>query len=509
MKSCSLSPRSEVNRRCNLRSTAFLLLIAIGLATACRPKPPAESCEAPGGAKAAESTPAAADAASRATAQSAPAVKPPRPATPPVRPKPAGRPAPSAVSGHAVAFSGWRPDPNRRRDVIQVADPGDNVLAEAGNLWDPQPRDLPIYYGQRRPTVVLEPAGVFTITGAVVVTARGPALPPRRAEIQARAMPDLSQDFHPAWPGLCGPTSMADVLFSMEARGHAVVGDFPRGPGDEADRGVIMLVAGGSDRITPLGLAGRMGVGQEGVGATNTGVRDGAAAWLDEHDPGNWDVSLDWLGDDVTGQAEQQAFFGRLAAAVESGGGAILCLWPGAEFADEAIEEKAEPTTDLAQSEAAEAAADAAASAASSGQAAGDSGADAGSPAAAAGESAAAVRPVRMPELPPLPTAAFPEIQLPEPVASAGLPGSAQPVDDPAAEARQGREKLDAARSRAARGSQRFAYQLAMQAVERLDRAAAAGADCQDDLAAAIEFCRSLEQRLPGGGPTAEVTEYN
>jgi len=376
-----------------------------------------------------------------------------------------------------VAFCGWRPEPDARRDVIWVSDPGDNVLAEVGHLWDSQPHDLPIYYGRRRPTLVLEPAGVFTITGAVVIEARGPAAKPlQEGEVRAEGMPDLSQDFNPAWPGLCGPASVADVLFSMEASGHSVLAGFPRGPGPQADAGVVALVSGDPERITPHSLAGRMGIGPDAVGATNNGLRDGAAAWLDEQAPDRWRVRLDWLDDEFRTRDEQQAFFGRLAAAVASGGGAVLCLWPGAEFADEAVDEEG-PTEDRVE-------------------------ASEPRPPAPGGLAAD-----HLPDIPQAPDAAFPVVRTQEPT-GAGLPGKPGGGIDAESEAATGREKLALARARAGEGRPQLAFQLAMQAVERLDRAAAAGSACEADLAAAVELCQSLERRLPGTKPTAPVTEF-
>lgn len=381
--------------------------------------------------------------------------------------------------------------------MLWVSDPGDNVLADVGHLWETQPRDLPIHYGRRRPTLVLEPAGVFTVTGAVVIAARGRPVGPRLTESRAEGMTDLSQDINSAWPGLCGPTSVADVLFAMQAGGHSVLDGQPRGPGAEADAGVVQLLAGTLDRITPASLAGRMGIGQEGAGATNNGLRDGTASWLDERAPNRWDVRLDWFDDELRTREDQQAFFARLAGAMEAGGGAVLCLWPGAEYADDAVDHEL-PPEDLAEAgEPPGGAADAE----ETGQA------DAPPADSAAAGAADMPPPIEMPDLPRVPDAAFPAVHVPESGGPA-LSGGGGEGFDPDEEAAEGRRKLDQARSRLGAGSLNYAMRLAMQAVDRLDRAAAAGADCQADLAAAMAFCRDLERRLPSGTPTARVTEY-
>lgn len=461
----------------------IILLLAIPLlVSACSPKRPTACSSGPG--EPAE-PPAAAESGKRGQPKAAPGgftASPHRGASAPIRPKPAGRPARSARSGHVVAFRGWRPEQEGRRDVVWVSDPGDNMLAKVGNRWNQQPHDLPIHYGRRRPTLVLEPARVFTITGAVVIEAEGQAgKPPHLVEVRAEGMPDLTQDFNPAWPGLCGPTSVADVLFSMEANGHTVLAGFPRGPGSKADAGVIKLVSGDPERITPHSLAGRMGIGQDAVGATNIGMREGAAAWLDEQAPDRWNVRLAWLDDDLRTREEQQAFFGRLAAAVASGGGAVLCLWSGAEFADEAVE-KDVPTEDLVEVVV---------------------------PQPQPQEPTPDTVPAGLPLIPQVPDAAFPAVRQPEPT-GLGLPGNSSGGPDAAAEATAGQQKLALARARAGEGKQQFAFQLAMQAVERLDRAAAAGVACEADLAAAVELCRSIEieLKLPSAKPTAPHTEF-
>lgn len=386
----------------------------------------------------------------------------------PQRPKPSGRPAPAAQCGHAVAFAGWRPDDAGVRDVLLVCDPGDNVIEETGHAWDAKPRGVPVHYGRQRPTVVLQPAGAFTVTGAVVVRPRSETSgEPRMVETLARAMPDLSQDFSEQWSGLCGPTSAADVLFSMHDRDDDVLAGVDRGPGDAANAGVVQLVAGGLERIEPRSLAGRMSVGQDGVGATNEGMRRGLASWLDETDPEGWQVELDWLGD-ADGErprAQQRALFGRLAAATEAGGGAILCLWPGSEFADQRVEPPTAPPADTAASGGAR---------------------NSGKPATPAGAAA-----------PPLPEAEFP---VPPPAAGrpADLPGRPEEVDQEKVR-RDANRMLESARRQLARGDAGEAYEAAVKAVALLSSIPQPDDDVRVMLADAIGLCRDSAARMGPG----------
>lgn len=397
----------------------------------------------------------------------------------PARPTPAGRPAPTAQCGHAVAFAGWRPDGSGARDSVLVCDPGDNVLEEMSHAWDGKPRSVPVHFGRQRPTVVLQPAGAFTVTGAIVAVPRSAAAgKPRMVETLARAIPDLSQDFSDRWPGLCGPTSAADVLFSMRDRDDDVLVGFDRGPGAAADAGVARLVAGGLDTIEPRSLAGRMGVGSDGVGATNEGMRSGLASWLEDLDPEGWTVSLEWFADaDGDRPREQQReFFGRLAAAAEAGGGAILCLWPGSEFADQRVEPPSTPEAEATAS--------------------------APRPAAtpAPVEAAAAPRTPESPSTPALPPAGFPAAPPPAD-GPAGLPGRPEAVDQEKVRARAARQ-LDAARRHLERGNARQAYEEAVQAVALLTSVPQPAAQVRTTLAEAVDLCRQCEGRL---GPRRRV----
>lgn len=385
----------------------------------------------------------------------------------PERPVPPGRPAPTAQCGHAVAFAGWRPDPSAVRDVLLICDPGDNSLENVRHVWVGRPRELPVHFGRQRPAVVLQPAGGFTITGAVVIAPRS-ALPGsvRMAETRTAGMPDLSQDLSPRWPGLCAPTSAADVLFTLRDPGEGLRARLPRGPDPEADAAVVKLVAGRLERITPDSLAGRMGVGQDGIGATNDGMRRGLDAWLNATSPDRWDVTLDWF-DDCEGdrrRAEQRAFFGRLAAAVEAGGGAIICLWPGTEFAENPVG----PNDALASDD----------------------------PASEATPPRSAGGPLQSPgDSVPLPEAAFPAIPA-APRQSQSLPGRKAPLD-PATAVQQAEQKLEQAHEKLDRGRAEDALELAAEAVSLLHEASRFDPAIRPRLTLAIALCRECDAQIP------------
>lgn len=377
----------------------------------------------------------------------APPPKPPAAAVLPERPVPKGQPAPTAQCGHAVAFAGWRPDRTGVRDVLLVCDPGDNVIEEVGHAWDARPKELPLHYGRQRPTIVLQPVGSFTVTGAVIVlpAAEGNR-PPLMRESVAKALPDLSQDFSARWAGLCGPTAGADVLFAMHHHDGRVLPGFSRGPGEAADAGVVRLIAGQPARIDHGSLAARMGVGETGEGATNEGIRRGLQSWLDDAKAPAWEVKLDWF-DDKTNQRsreEQREFFGRLAAAAEAGGGGIICLWPGAEFADKAIAET--PSSDPNEN---------------------------------------------------LPEVAFPELP-PPPTRGNELPGRPDTLD-PQKAASRAASKLAAARRQLSGGRPAEAGELAAEAVSLLHQASQRDDSLRTELAEALDLCRQCDAERTRG----------
>jgi hypothetical protein len=251
-------------------------------------------------------------------------VEPPAATQPAIvdRLEPRGSPRPAAVCGHAVALAGWRSG-RGGDDMLLIHDPADNRATGSGrgappHDWRPQPLELPVRYGAGRPGVVLTPNAAYTVVGAVVVA---PTAADRAAAELAAAMPDLSQEFPGRGPGLCGPTAAADILYAIASGRPAVLAGRERGPAANGD--VASLV------LDDEGLAGLMGIGAKDDGATNDGIRAGLEAWLETADPDAWSVSLDWLEDEPRPREAQRRFLDRLATAAASGGGVVLCLWPG------------------------------------------------------------------------------------------------------------------------------------------------------------------------------------
>lgn len=395
----------------------------------------------------------------------------------PVRPKPTGKPSRAARSGHAVAFAGWRPSKDGSRDVILVYDPGDNAM-EGRTLhgWDAKPRELPVYFGRQRPNIILLPAGAFTITGAVVVTAAdaNKSPPPQPEPVTAVGMPDLSQDVNPAWIGLCGSTSGANVLFYMGQQNPKVLRGFLRGPSNEADAGVVKLIVGDRERIQPDSLAGRMGTSEDGSGATNIGMRAGMESWLDEHDDGRWSASLDWFDDQERPREQQREFFSRLAVAVRGGGGAILCLWPGTEYSDSAVGED-ESTASVADR--------------------GDS--ENTSTPAAASTKPAASRSADTASEAPLPDADFPALPPSPSESRPTLPGRPLSGLSEREAIEQAAKQLASARARLETNEPAKAFDHVTQAVALLQQHGGDGDEAAKLLADAMALSKEIERRLP------------
>lgn len=405
----------------------------------------------------------------------------PEPASPqssnPTRPKPTGKPSPAARSGHAVAFAGWKPSKDGSRDVILVCDPGDNAI-EGRMLhgWDAKPRELPVYFGRQRPNIILLPAGAFTITGGVVVNAADAdkTHPAQHEPVTAVGMPDLSQDVNPAWIGLCGSTSGANILFYMGQQNPKVLRGFLRGPSNEADAGVVNLIVGDRERIQPDSLAGRMGTSEDGSGATNLGMRAGMESWLDEHDEGRWSASLDWFDDQERSREQQREFFSRLAVAVRDGGGAILCLWPGTEYSDSSVGEN-ESTASAADRDHSE---------------------NTSTPAPASTKPAASHSADSGPQS-PLPDAGFPGLP-PSPSGSRPtLPGRPPSGLSERDALEQAAKQLASARARLESNDPAAAFDHVTQAVTLLHQHGGDGDEAAELLADAMALSKEIERRLP------------
>ena len=372
-----------------------------------------------------------------------------------LRSEPPGLPGPGVVCGHAVAFAGWRS--GSLEDAVLICDPADNALVSPSgidaHIWKPRPLELAVHYGQRRPSIVLMPASPYTVTGAVVILPRDSAPLVSRKSARANNIADVTQFIGADGTGFCGPASAVDVLFSMGGNREAVLGGRTRGPVPVSDRGVLTMIVGDGEKGV-RGLAARMNVGTHGLGATNEGIRAGITDWLDQHDPARWTVRLDWFDDDEKPAALQRDFFGRLAAASEAGGGAVLCLWPGTEFSDGAV---ADGLDDLA----------------------------------AAGGSGCHTTP---PKDDQTGTVVFPGREAPR--------GSAR------ASASSATARLDAVRRRLQSGDAAAAFEDVSEVISSLRLAAAHDAAARQQLATAMELAAVIESRLPstagveGGKPT-------
>ena len=252
-------------------------------------------------------------------------------------------PSPDAICGHAIAFAGWRSGLGLEGQRLLFFDPGDNAV-EAGkhsHRWVADPGESQIQFGERRPIVVLSPAEAFTVVGAVVLSPKAVAAAEEPVEQPAANMPDLSQALHDKWHGLCGPTSAADLLYAIASRRPAILAGFERGPSEQANRDSARLIAGENGKLNPDSLATHMSMAEDGGGVTNEGMRAGLETWLNNHDAESWNVGLEWLDDRKKTPDEQTKFFRTLATASQKGGGAVLCLWPGAEFSDRSTDEAA------------------------------------------------------------------------------------------------------------------------------------------------------------------------
>ena len=325
------------------RRYVFACYAVVGVGLACHSKAPPKVVDVPG-----SSTPSVGDDQRNPTKASLRSVSNRRPSPFETTKKP----APNSQCGHAVALAGWRPEPHGSRDRLLICDPADNGIAGATfdhaerHAWKGNPREVPLHFGKHRPSIILLPSEPYTIVGAIIVRpieddpqsrSRGAGNKRDATLAIAANIPDFTQHFDPAWTGLCGAASAADILFSIASNRQHVLAEFDRKPSPQTDRDVAGLIAGHDGKLLPGSLASRMGMTDDGHGATNEGIRKGLESWLQEHDVDYWTATLDWMNDVETSRSQQREFFSGLGAAIRGGGGVVLCLWPGSEFADSAI----------------------------------------------------------------------------------------------------------------------------------------------------------------------------
>jgi hypothetical protein len=313
---------------------------------------------------------------------------------------------------------------------------------------------------------VLQSAGAYTITGAIIVEPRGDKANDRSVGPFVTGMPDFSQNFNPAWPGLCGPTSAADVLYHMAISRPDVLPGIPRGPSAEADNALAEMLTGSMKAILPQSLAGRMGSEKDGDGTTNIGVQQGLESWLSEYDANRWTVSLEWFDDEPRDRSTQQLFLNKLADGLAAGGGAVLCLWPGTEYVDGAVSDASESPGDRE------------------------------APASPGTEA-----PDRVPSVPPvLPPAEFPAPPPPPPpaVPTSSLPGSPTTPEEAMDLLRQAEENLDRAEEELNRDNPTGALRYLANASSLIANATAAPGEQYDAVARRAEqLSRRTASQLP------------
>jgi hypothetical protein len=289
--------------------------------------------------------------------------------SPPRAKQPASsRPSRRNPVGHAIALASIRGVNTERQLQITVMDPADNETAKRDEAeidrtfspphhnWLPIPYRLNVRWGRQRPAIELREGRFFTIVGAVLIQPAA-AAPRPTFNASAQRMPDLSQNLRPEWPGLCGASAAADVLYQIGHGDPAIITGYTFGPAATVDRNADRLIAGVSaalgqpkeslPAIAADSLAGRMG-NRQGTGATALGILTGLRSWIKNHGGDAWRADLAFL-DDALGEqspAEQQAWFGQLGSAIASGGGCLLLLCEGADWADRRMGEQEDESQD-------------------------------------------------------------------------------------------------------------------------------------------------------------------
>ncbi|MGI9459137.1 MAG: hypothetical protein ACR2NF_03985 [Pirellulales bacterium] len=273
--------------------------------------------------------------------------------------------SPSAPSrtqpvGHAVAMAGLHLNKKQKDSVFLINDPGDNPsvtikpdgvankaipLSRGSHSWLSQPRECKISFGDSRPVINLADSNPYTIVGAVIVRPSDAIVQPRTGPVQANRMPDLSQDIRADWPGLCAATSAADVLYYAGRRDARLLDDKVIGPAPNANLEADLLIAGhGVDqgdnrpkrsRLTEANSLAFMMNNKEGNGSAAVDIAKGLREWIKVHAAGDWRVDIDFLeGNDDTNTIKAQLnHLQEWAGAIADGGGCIVLLWPGEQWA--------------------------------------------------------------------------------------------------------------------------------------------------------------------------------
>ena len=265
-----------------------------------------------------------------------------------------------SLVGHVISYVGhtWNED---SKDLhLFFHDPADNNPIDtlehnekdlkAIHNWLSKPTKRIVSCGTRRPSIVLTNDLSYTIVGAIKLQPNRPFQqnnfhPPLS---YAHGMPDLSQHIRTEWTGLCAATAAADMLYYAALRNPQFTEGRHPGPGEKADKAANSLIATRietdnqnkfqNDFVSPSSLAGLMH-NNEGKGATAIGIAHGLRNWLDNRNINNWRVDIDFLDDTVplVESTIQQDWLLSLASLTAQGGGAILLLWEGVDWANEEI----------------------------------------------------------------------------------------------------------------------------------------------------------------------------
>ena len=274
--------------------------------------------------------------------------------------------SPSAPSrtqpvGHAVAMAGLHLNQKQKDSVFLINDPGDNPsvtikpngvtnktipLSRGSHNWLSQPQECKISFGESRPAINLADSNPYTIVGAVVIRPNDAIVQPRPGAVKAHRMPDLSQDIRTDWPGLCAATSAADVLYYAGRRDARLLDDKVIGPAPNANLEADSLIAGQgveqgdnnpeNSRLTEANSLAFMMNNKEGNGSTAVDIAKGLREWIKVHATGDWRVDIDFLevSADTNTLKAQSKHLQEWAGAIADGGGCIILLWPGTQWAN-------------------------------------------------------------------------------------------------------------------------------------------------------------------------------
>ena len=268
------------------------------------------------------------------------------------------RPSRTRPVGHAVAMAGLLFGQRPPDGSLLIHDPADNKIGlgadgddnsetmRGTHAWLGESRKCVVKFGKARPTIELADSRRYTIVGGVVLRPSDALLRMGSKDIEAHRMPDLSQNIRPEWRGLCAATAAADLIYYAGRRDKPLLAGKMLGPGQDADREADRLIAGTAAK--PMrqesqqppqaekgSLAFLMGnVGGDGASAVN--IAKGLRDWVGRYSAGNWRVDIDFFDEGGATQKPTVQFnhLQQWSAAVADGGGVVVLLWPGDQWAE-------------------------------------------------------------------------------------------------------------------------------------------------------------------------------